>query len=417
MLFKTLLNRVDKHKSFVYDEVRLVEKGKCHIEVTVRPRKHAKPLCSGCGQAGPGYDCLPARRFDYVPLWSIAVILIYAMRRVNCPRCGVKVEQVPWATGKSPLTGAYAWFLAVWARRLSWQEVARAFDTTWDRVYDAVSWTVSYGLAHQDRSGITALGVDEIVYGKGQNRYLTLVYQINQGCRRLLWIGEQRTQATLHRFFDWLGEVPTASIQFVCSDMWQPYLTVIAKRATQALHILDRFHIMAHLNKAIDEVRREEARKLRRQGERPLLKNARWCLLKRVRNLTQKQRGRLKELLALNLRSIRAYLLKEDFHHFWDYKSPTWAGKFLDQWTTRVLRSKIEPMKKVARTLREHRPLILNWFRAKGKVSNGVVEGLNNKAKTTIKKSYGFRRVEVLKVALYHTLGELPLPPVTHKFC
>ena len=126
---------------------------------------------------------------------------------------------------------------------------------------------------------------------------------------------------------------------------------------------------------------------------------------------------KLSELLKLNLKAVRAYLLREDFQRFWEYRSPYWAGRFLRQWCTRTMRSKIEPMKKVARSLRSHEELILNWFRAKGTLSSGVVEGLNNKAKVMMRRSYGFRTSRAIAVALYHNLGELPEPESTHRFC
>ena len=114
---------------------------------------------------------------------------------------------------------------------------------------------------------------------------------------------------------------------------------------------------------------------------------------------------------------MRAYLLKEDFQFFWSYLSPYWAGQFLDRWCTRTMRSQIEPMKKMTRTLRGHRPLLLNWFRAKGAISAASVEGFNNKAKLTLRKSYGFRTYRAMEIALYHALGALPEPKFTHEFC
>ena len=113
---------------------------------------------------------------------------------------------------------------------------------------------------------------------------------------------------------------------------------------------------------------------------------------------------------------MRAYLLKEDFQFFWDYVSPAWAGKFLDRWCTRAMRSRIDPMKRVARMLRNHRELLLNWFRARGQISAGAVEGLNNKLKVTTRKAYGFRTFKAAEIALYHTLGQLPEPHFTHRF-
>ena len=417
MQLKTLLNRTHKLKGFVYAKVKEGQwAGKMCIEVEVRPRKGSRPICSSCGRRGPGYDTPRGpRRFEFVPFWGIAVFFLYAMRRVDCPRCGVKVEYVPWADGKHFMTVAYQWFLANWAKRLSWSQVAEAFGTTWHYVFTSVEMAVDWGLKHRDLQGITAIGIDEMQWGRGHN-YVTVVYQINEGCKRLLWIGQHRKIKTLLRFFRWFGKERSEGLRFVCSDMWHPYLKVIRKKASEAIHILDRFHIVANINKALDKVRRQEVNQLASQGREPVLRNSRWCLLKRPENLTDRQFPRLSELLRMNLRTVRAYLLKEDFNFLWTYTSPYWAGRFLDQWCARTMRSRIEPMKEKARSIRKHRELILNWFRAKKEFSSGVVEGLNNKAKLVTKQAYGFHTYRMLQIALYHRLGELPEPNFAHRF-
>ena len=417
MQLKTILNRVQKFKSFVYTEVRWTGSETLpELEVEMAERANGRALCSACSCPRPGYDRLPARRFEFVPLWGIKVFLVYAPRRVDCPECGVRVEQMPWASGKHRLTQAYAWFLARWAKRLSWKEVAEVFRSSWDSVFRSVEMAVEWGRAHQDLSGIEAIGIDEISRQRG-HRYLTLVYQIDRHCKRLLWVGKDRKTKTLLGFFRWLGQERSAGLRYVCSDMWKPYLKVIAKKAGEAVHVLDRFHIMAHFSKALDEVRAGEAKALKEKGYEPVLTKSRWLLLKRPENLTDKQEVRLAELLQYNLKSIRAYLLKEEFQLFWTYKSPYWAGWFLDRWCTKTMRSKIEPMKRVARMLRNHQALLLNWFRAKGQLSSGVVEGFNAKAKLTSRKSFGFRTFHGAEIALYHTLGALPEPKFTHRFC
>ena len=369
----------------------------------------------GCGRRRPGYDTMESRQFEFVPLWGIPVFFVYAARRVNCKRCGVKVEAVPWAEGKHTLTNAYMQFLATWAKRLSWQEVAGVFRTSWEKVFHSVQWAVEWGLAHRDMSNINSIGVDEVLWQKG-HKYLTVVYQIDNQCKRLLWVGKDRTVKTLLSFFREFGQERSAQLRFICSDMWKAYLTVIAKKASQAIHVLDRFHIAMHMNKAIDEVRAHEARELRAKGL-DVLKHSRWCLLKRPKNLTEMQQVKLSDLLRYNLKAVRSYLLKENFQFFWEYVSPHWAGKFLDAWCSKAMRSRIEPMKKVARMLRSHRELLLNWFRAKKTISSGVIEGLNNKLKLTTRKSYGFRTFRVAEIVLYHTLGGLPDPECTHRFC
>ena len=199
--------------------------------------------------------------------------------------------------------------------------------------------------------------------------------------------------------------------------MWKPYLNVIAEKAKGALNILDRYHIMEKISKAIDKVRAREARKLREEGYESVLKHSRWCLLKRPENRTEKEDTKLADLLRYNLKAVRSYLLKEEFQRFWEYFSPYWAGRFLDKWCTKVMRSRIEPMKEIARTLRSHRDLIMNWFKARNVISLGAVEGLNNKVKVVTRKSYGFKHPEVLEIALYHTLGKLPERDLTHRFC
>jgi transposase len=385
------------------------------IEVAIRPRRGSRGICSCCGRCGPTYDHLDQRRFDFVPLWGIAVVLIYTMRRIDCRHCGVKVETAPWASGKSPVTTAMALFLARWAKLLSWRQVAEVFRVSWDTVYAAVSSVVGYGLTHRNLSGITAIGVDEVAYAKG-HRYATLVYQIDGHLRRLLHVSEGRTVKSLLRFFKMLGKQPAASIRYVCSDMWQAYLKVIARKLPGAIHILDRYHIVANLNRALDRVRAAEAKRLKAEGYEPYLHRTRWCFLKRKENLSANQSLRLREVLQYDLKTVRAYLKVQAFQWLWSYRCPTWAGKYLDAWCRDVMRSRIDPLKQVARSLRRHRELILNWFRAKKQFNSGIVEGLNANVKLRFRKAYGFRTFNAIEVALYHQLGCLPEPEMAHRF-
>lgn len=426
----TILNRCTTFKRFVFEGSRFDEHGR--IKVSLRPRKNSRAECSGCGHLAPTYDTAPeARLFEFVPLWGFPVFLVYRMRRVACKACDrVVVEKVPWSTGKHPLTDVYRCFLAQWAKKLSWIEVARSFRTRWDTVYRSVQYVVDYGLAHRRLDQVTALGVDEIQYRKGHH-YLTLLYQIDPHCRRLLWMGEKRTKKALNDGFTELeqehrrkqeaaGEQEPGSfldqITVICSDIWKAYLTVISKRLPTAVHILDRFHIMQHFGKALDNVRAEEARRLKEQGQDPVLSKSRWCFLKRKQNLSGPQGLKLSELLKMNLRTVRAYLLKEDFQRFWDYTYSAWAEKFLQRWCFRTMRSNIEPMKDIAKMLRRHQELILNWFRARKQFNNGIVEGLNLKWNLTVRKAFGFRTFKALQIASFHQLGDLPEPQFTHEF-
>jgi len=414
---------VQRFVGFVYREVRLHgHEGKANsIEIRLEPHAGMRGRCGACRRPAPGYDRLPERRWLFVPLWGIPTYFRYAPRRVECAEHGVVVEHIPWSEGKRPITCAMMGFLARWARRMSWREVARTFHTSWEAVYRSVEWFVQWGLAHRDLRGVTAIGVDEIHWGRGKraDQFLTVIDQMDAPCRRLLWVGRRRTQATLRRGLQTLGPQVVQGIRYVCSDMWKPYLQVIAAEVGQALHVLDRFHITNHLNTAVDQVRRGESNRLRSRsqaGDQPL-KRLRWILLRRGSRVRGRARQRLVTLLESKLATARAWELKEVFAHFWHYRSVAWAEVFLQCWCARAMRSRLEPIKQVARMLRTQQALILNWFRAKGEVSSGAVEGLNNKIRVVTRRSYGFRTYEAMEIALYHNLGRLPEPESTHEFC
>ena len=307
MRLKTILNYGLKFKCFCIGKSEFNEK-KDSIIVEIKARTNSKPVCSICGTASPGYDTLPERLFEFVPMWGLRVFFRYAMRRVSCPQCKrVVVEAVPWCDGKNHFTNHYAAFLASWAKELSWKSVAAHFHTSWQTVCSAVESVVNYGLTHRNLDSVTALGVDEIAWHKG-HKYLTLVYQINPGARRLLWVGEKRTQETMSSFFadmtklkaDFSAQIRvicsdmwkpylkiivkadfSAQIRVICSDMWKPYLKIIVKHLPQAINVLDRFHIMQKFGKALDKVRADEAKRLRQAKQPPLLSKSRWCFLKR----------------------------------------------------------------------------------------------------------------------------------------
>jgi transposase len=417
---KTVLNEIQRFVGFVYQSVRMLGSGgSLRLEVKIEPHAGIRGKCAKCFKPSPGYDRVEERRWQFIPMWGIIVHFFYAPRRVECSEHGVAVEHIPWSQGKRPVTIAMMGFLARWARRLSWRETARTFQTSWESVYYSVEWFVAWGLAHRQLEEVHSIGIDEIHWGQGKraSSFLTVIYQIDGHCRRLLWVGRRRTKATLRRGLKELGPRVLSSLRYVCSDMWQPYLTVIAQQADHALHILDRFHIVQHLNKAVDEVRRAESTRLRGKPLAAKLKKMRWNLLRKGSRVRGRARVKLHGILQGKMATGRAWSLKEAFDHFWDYTTVLWAGAFLESWTQRAMRSRLEPMKRVARMLRKHEGLLLNWFEAKGEVSSGVVEGLNNKIRVVTRRSYGFRTYKAMELALYHNLGRLPEPEDAHGFC
>ena len=416
MRVRTVLNQLVDFKGFVLVSERLVlAKDAMALEIDVRPRRNSRARCSRCNAPSPLYDRQGLRRFRFPALWCIPVYLVYCMRRVRCARCGVKVEAVPWGWGKSPVTKMLAQQLSDWARLLAWQEVVERVDVTWRQVYESVKRTVDWGLAHRDLDGVEAIGIDEIQFGKG-HQYLTVVYQLCGATRRLLYVGQRRDATALQAFFDQAGALWCGAVRYVCTDMWRAYIKVVREAMPDVVHVLDRFHIVKLLNEAVDKVRREENRELRARGVE-VLKGLKYVFLKRPENMTGYQQQQLQRVMnQKRLKTVRAWMWKEKFQLFWEYTSPYWARRYLKRWQRGAMRSRLAPLKAFVRTTRKHEDLIMNWFTAKKLYSSGAVEGMNRKINLVTRKSYGFRSFDVLKIALFHALGHLPEPEVTHRF-
>jgi len=378
--------------------------------VYLLPDRRYKVVCSSCGRQGPGYDTLKERRWKHVPLWGIPVTLVYSPRRVECSTCGVRVEAMPWTQGKSPLSLPLSVVLATWSKLVAWKVVGQLFGFHWNTVRKAVKNVVDYGLVNRDLGNLIYIGIDEISRKRG-HVYHTQVYDLTE--KRLLWSGEDRTAETLEAFFEYLGQDRCERIEAVCCDMWAPYIDAVKKRLPNALLVFDKFHIVRHLLDAVDKVRKEEAQKLKSEDPE-LLKKSRYIWLKNPWNLTDNQKVRLSDLEKLNLKINRAYLLKEAFRKFWDYSYKAWAKKYLNRWFWWATHSRLKPMRDFAWMIRRHQDDVLNYFKVP--LDNGAVEGLNNKAKAISHRAYGYRTAETFKLALYHGMGKLPEPQLTHKF-
>lgn len=306
-----------------------------------------------------------------------------------CSGCGTpKVEVIPWSIGKSPLSRPLVVELAEWSRLLAWDVVARLYGVSWATVVSAVEQAVAYGLARRDLSELRVIGVDELSRKKG-HVYHTNVYDIGSEPRRLIWSGEGRSKATLERFFHDLGDEQAKRLEAVCCDMWANYVDVIKVKAPQAGLVFDKFHIVRHLLEAVNDVRKQEARALKRDFPE-LLKGTRYIWLKNPENLTDRQRLRLAELEhQRGLKVLRANELKELFRHLWTYRSKAWAKKYLRQWFWWATHSRMEPIKDFAWMLRRHEEGVLAYF--DHRIDNGAVEAMNNNAKAISHRARGFR--------------------------
>jgi len=345
------------------------------------------------------------REWRDLSMRNLPLKLRYRPRRVRCPRCGVRVEDFPWAEPWARVTMSLANAVARLARELSWQGTARHYGLNWKSVATIVQRAVQYGLKNRARPAVHVIGIDEVSRRKGQV-YLTVVYDLAR--RVLLWVGEDRTEEAVEKFFtEEMGPRRCHTLRVVCMDMWAPYANLVRQHARNAQILFDRFHIVKHLNEAVEEVRRSEMRRLTKQEKVPF-KRSRWLLLKNPWNLSADQKERLSTLVRWNTPIVRAYYLKEAFQLFWDYKQPARAKALLEKWMSSAMRSRLEPFKKFVRMLRSHLDGILPW--TKLRLSNGAVEGMNNKIKSISHRSFGFRSAKNFIAAIYHCCARLPLP-------
>ena len=408
MLLKSIIRKtlgVKRHMVMGVDFIH----GEVFIKLDIR--KGWKQPCGTCGKFGRMRDRLQPRSWRHAPLWGIPVTLAYAPARVSCTKCGkVRVEAIPWSQGKSRLSVGLIWMLSDWCKLLPWQQVARLFGVHWSTVATAVRQAVAYGLAHRQMGKMLYIGIDELSRRKG-HVYVTNVYDLQQ--KRLVWSGPGRSQETLRAFFMEHGAALRHEIKGVCCDMWQPYIEIIKEQLPHAVMVYDRFHIVQQLLRAVDEVRREEAIELKKTNP-DLLKRTRYLWLKNVENLTDMQRSRFSYLERLNLRSHRAWLLKESFRELWEHTTKPKARCFLRKWFWWATHSRLKPIRDFAWTIKRHMEDILNYFNLP--INNAAVEGLNNKAKVISHRCYGFRTAANYITALYHCLGKLPEPNLVHKF-
>jgi len=379
------------------------------IWVEVEPRWRVC-RCGGCGRKVRRRHDRSPRSWRHLDMLGFKSVLRYSIWRVKCPRCGVRTQRVPWAEHGSRFTRAFEQQVAWLAQRSDFSAVAEYCRISWSTVRSIVrrvveqEWDTEKGL-----DGLRVIGIDEISYRR-HHKYLTVVVDHLSG--RVVWAGKDRKVKTLLRFFRQLGPERTAQLEAISVDMWEAYLIVLRKKAPQARVIFDRFHIVQHLNKAVSRVRQQVIRDADPQTRRDL-KNTRFPVLKLPQSRTPADRLVLEEQVRGNRKLYRAMLLKDDFMDLYTYRREGWARRFLDGWLRRAMYSKIEPVKKVARMIRSHRDGVLGWV--KWRISNGRLEGMNNRIRLLSHRSFGLHSAESLISLVYLCCGGLKLDPIHTK--
>ena len=322
--------------------------------------------------------------------------LQFEVRRVQCKRChAVKRERLDFLADNPFYTKRFAFYVGERCRSSSIKDIARELRLDWDTVKTLEKQYMTAQLAKAGTPRPKAIGIDEISIKKGHT-YRIVVSDLIRG--RPIWFGgEDRSEASMGQFYDWLGKKKTAGIRLAVMDMWKPFRNATIAKAPQAAILFDKFHIMRHLGEALDKVRKTEYRRLSGKS-RDFIKGQKYTLLSHRENLSLEGRRSLKMLLAANKRLNTAYLLKESFGQLWDYGREGWARRFFDNWRASLKWQRLEPYEKFANMIDRHWDGIAAYCKPENKVSLGFVEGLNNKIRVIQRRAYGLRDEEYLRL-------------------
>jgi len=376
------------------------------VKVSVEPTADAEFSCPSCEVVCPGYD-KRKKQWRHLDTCQYKTILVAEVPRVECQEHGVVTVSVPWAEPGSGYTALFEALVIDWLKEASTQAVSRQMKLGWNAIDGIMQRAVSRGLSRREALSPRQLGVDETAFKK-RHDYVTIISDQEKGT--VLHVGRDRTKADLVRWYESLSEDQINKIESISMDMWPAYINATLDSLPDAENKIafDKFHIAKYLGDAVDKVRREEHKNLMAQGYQQL-KGSKYDWLYNPANMSRKQKARFSALRDSTLKTARAWAIKELAMSLWHYVSKTWARKAWKQWLCWASRCRLEPIKKVARTIREHLWGILNAIVLK--VSNGPAEGLNSRIKMIKVRSRGFRNKDRFANAIYFHLGGLDLYP------
>jgi transposase len=367
------------------------------------------PRCGACGKGCRRLYDRRERRWRHLDFAGMRVELRYSVRRVDCKRCSISTELVPWAEPDSRFTRDFEQQTALLAQTTDKTTVSRLMGVAWESVGRIVERFIAR-VGPEDRlDGLTHIGIDEISYRK-HHKYLTIV--TDQAESRVVWVGEGKSGDTLAGFFDALGEERAAKLEIVSIDLHAGYDKVVRERAPNAKLVYDRFHVQRLAHNALDEVRRAEVRERKGEDDADVLKKTRWALQKNPWNLNLDEHEKLANVQRANQRLYRAYLLKESLAEILDGRQVNVArGRLLD-WISWARRSQLKPFVRVAGTISKYLEGIVAYVQTG--FSNGRIEGLNNKIRTVTKRAYGFHNAASLIAYIWLCCTHLHIDPVVH---
>lgn len=381
------------------------------VEVFVSHEEGRLWACPQCGSELSLYDHSELRSWRHLDTGGLKTFLKARPPRVSCPTDGVRQVHLPWAEPKSRFTRGFERFAIDVLKETDISGAANILDTTWDACWGIMERAVARGQKAKKHQVPALIGVDEKAARKGHS-YLTMVYDIKGGT--VEYIADDRKQSSLDPYFEGLSTSELERIEAVVMDMWEPYVNSVSQHLEDAKKkiVFDRFHIMKHMGTAVDTVRKREHRALLGSGDDSLV-GSKYMWLHAERNLPERHKKEFGILKTLNLKTARAWAIKESLAILWSYRRLGWATKFYTQWFFWATHSRLQPVIDVAYMIKRHLYGILNYFSA-ARITNATAEGLNSKIQTIKKMAYGFRNREHFKTAIFFHCGGLQLYPATH---
>lgn len=335
--------------------------------------------------------------------WQL--LLVYRPREIHCATHGRVQERIPWAATAAQITYRFEYVMLRLCKTMTQKAAAEILSVAPSTLSDLLHRSIRNHRRDHKIKGLKHLGVDEIAFKKGR-KYATLVYDLDRS--KVVWIGEGKGRETIDKFFNnQLSDYQRQQIKAACSDMSQAYIGAIQHHCPNAALVIDRFHVVKALNEAVDEIRKQQWREASRE-DRKVYRGIRWLLYRRSSTRTREQTQKLKQLEKSNRRIYRAWQLKEEFEAFWDYNAPWASERFLKAWLTRCMKSRLDPLKKFARTIRKHMDAILAY--TTHHITNAVSEGLNRIAKIVKNRASGFRKLEPFSDLIMLTIGDIDIP-------
>ena len=374
------------------------------FHIGVKPFKNGC-RCPNCGRRGKIVARNESRTWDDIAVAGWKVILHYSPKVIMCPTHGKIQEDIPWAATNSQCTYRFEYIMLSFSKSMTQKEVANLLKVPCSTLSDRLHRVINRERAGHKIRGVTTIGIDEVSYCKG-HKFATIVYDLDRAV--VLWVGKGKGRSTIDRFFNnFLSDYQKGKIKWASCDMSDAFIEAIKFHCKNAKLVLDRFHIVQALNKAVDEVRKEAWREA--VGDvKKAIKGLRWLLYRHSSTRTKGDTRKLNKLRGGNRRIHRAWVLKDEFEHFWDYISPTWAESFFKGWITSALKSRIPSMKKFALTLRKYQENILTFIERN--LTNAVAEGLNRIIKMVKGRASGFKSLENFSDLIFLRLGDLDIP-------